>query len=350
MTKVDYFTYTNFQAYASGRGKKESSLSVSHADLLRHSISMGRYTGHPISFFGWLSYYSTIAAALKSRHGHYQISPFYEKEETSFKAGISFRLGMLAAYIVSEQVYGAVPLYHLNDRLLNVYPQGGVHPDFFAPTSKYGSMLVEAKGTALSRVASGKVGHAVNQLNAIRTVSYNSQPPAPPATRRVICSSFSRNGNDTYLEYHDVDPVADGDIELSFDINEATTLYYWPWMQILSSSSSGIHQECTYNGLKYKVCDLMPGAKVGIEEGLFRVLFQKDGKPSKTVRYNDVREKLESIAISPLQNNQLKRAGEARGLAVSQGLDGVLVELSLTSSLSTPFNNQFQFENLGVRL
>lgn len=349
MAKVVRFSYNGLRDYISGQGAQEPSPPVNHATLFRHSISMGQYAGCSTSFYGLLSNYSTVMAALKRSHGHYQISPFYVGEETSFKAGISFKLGMVAASIVSEQVYGAPHLFHLNDCCLKVHPQGGAHPDFFAPASQYGSMLVEAKGTILPRVPPRRVSHAVNQLNAVKTITYGSEPPTPPAIRRVICSSFSHKGHETHLEFHDIDPDEEGRVELSFDIDEAITQHYWPWVQILSYSYLDLHQRYTSNGLSYRVCDFTLGIKVGIEEELCGVLFQKNGEPNETVRYDAVKKKLGSTAIRSLLNKRVERTARVHDMSISQGLDGILVEMPSDGDLTMVFGNEIQFEDLKPR-
>lgn len=322
MAKVRYEIYASVNDYENNSSFSSAALSVSYSDLVRHSLTMGHYLGHSVSLLGRLSYLCTIFASLERDRGRYRAQPFYSNAESSFKNDISFKLGMLAARIVSEKVYKAPLLLHLTDPRLSVSPPGTSRPDYFAPDN---NMLVEAKGTVQNRVSPSKVKDAKGQLETIRSVTYKSNQPVFPKTRRVVCSCFADSGR---LTYCDIDPIETGDIDISFDINRATYLYYSDWIRLLSTHSTNIERakKKTYRGIVYTTFNLSPLLKVGIQEGLFDLFSSESIQPEKSIEYRNVQNIVGEIKVR-LADLPHRKDGRNE-LSISQGLDGLLVETS----------------------
>lgn len=322
MAKVSYRAYASIKDYENDNSLSIASLSVSYPDLARHSLTMGHYLGHPVSLLGRLSYLCTIFASLERNRGRYRARPFYSNAEPSFKTDISFKLGMLAARIVSEKVYKTSLLLHLTDPRLSISPHNASRPDYFAPEN---NMLIEAKGTVLNRVSLSKAKKAKRQLQTIGSVTYESNQPVFPKVRKVICSCFA---DSDCLTYCDIDPVETGDTDISFDINRATYLYYSDWIRLLSTHSTNIEKakKETYCGITYTTFNLSPLLKVGIQERLFDLLSSESIQPEKSIEYRSVQNIVGEIKVKLADLPHTKDIRNES--SISQGLDGLLVETS----------------------
>ena len=330
VAEIRYIAYANSTEYRNGTNGAEKPILLDWGDLARYSLNMGDYTGHLVSFFGWLSYFSPIAAALMQDQGYYRASQFYISEEPSFKSVLSFKLGMLAARIVSEEIYEFPHLIHMTDKRLSVTPSNTYHPDYCALQNNQKCMLFEAKGTGSERIPPSKIDHAQTQLKTIRTVTYDGNLPVSPQERRVICSCFSNSGD---LTYYDIDPIGQGTIDLSFDIDRAMYLYYFNWIQLLlQNASNGTKQE-EHRGISYEMFDIAPFIRCGVQKDLFELLSSKSMQTKECIEYHKIQEALESIP-NKLEKSVQRERGEGK-LSVSQGLDGLLVEVPYSANQMT---------------
>lgn len=328
MPIVDVTYYSNSADYSNEPNVgavRPASLSVTLADLARYSVANGSFAGRPLSPKGQAFYWDLVRMALEQRGCSFLASADYLDAEPSFKAAISFYLGMIAACAVAEKVYG-IPtgqrwgsslrrLFHLGDRAyVDHAPRDGEHPDFIG-VDAHGTpvMLLEAKGTVGSWVSNGTVEKAKDrQLGVVKSITVNGvRANMDNVARHVITSSFAKDSSGNHvLRYCDIDPEPDekAGVAMALDLDAAMASYYSNVIWILDSSGTG--QE-VLGGRRYRTADVS-GTTVGLQEDVFNALGDSGDGQFETV--------MRLMAES-------REAARGFDSALSVGPDGIMVRL-----------------------
>lgn len=234
MTDILLKIYNNYMGFVRNFPIYNTKIRTTKKDMFRYAVLVGGFSNYTVSASGKTFYHSMVNMALQPNGGFYTIGSDYKNAEQSIKTSLSFFMGMFAAEIVAEKVYGIRNLYHLTDPVIisvkstRTSTQTRRRPDFFGTDIGGQGFLFEAKGTAAARPANSTVLAAKNQLSAVDVVKAQAYGASrtfsgSAINRYVVASSFGKNG---WLTYHCVDPGQEGDGEIVVDMDKAAVLRY----------------------------------------------------------------------------------------------------------------------------
>mgnify|MGYP000866343396 CR=1 FL=1 len=267
MATIDYFYYTDYNAFKKKKITENKTPVVSWHELVGYSLSLGLYNGHRDSGHFRLHYSTLPFLLLGENSGKYVISDTYKNAESSFKASYSFLLGMLATKIIANRKYHITHLYHLTDDIVEYIPTGEKHPDFVGEENPTTAHLFEAKGFSES-CKKGKIKNGKEQLNAINKVTRIGHPGIYDLKKSVISSSFPKE----IWTIDDIDPSESGDVTLFLDFDKAMFLYYRTIMELLLHAPS--RSERTFSGTPFVCAKVTDELCVGLHKGCYD-FFQK---------------------------------------------------------------------------
>lgn len=270
MATADYFYYDTFNAFETRNNTRNELLVISRFELISNSLSLGFYNRYRGTSISYLLYCATLPFVLLNKNaGKYIISDIYKNAESSFKNSYSFYLGMLSAKIVANRKYHIRHLFHLTDDIVEYFPTGSLHPDFFGEETPIIAHLFEAKGTSSTR-GNCDVTQAKRQLETIHEVRRIDRPDNYDKIKKsIITSSFQK---ERFWTIDDIDPSESGDVTLFLDFDKAMFLYYRTIMELLLHAPSRC--ERTFSGTPFVCTKVTDELCVGLHKGCYD-FFQK---------------------------------------------------------------------------
>ncbi|MDD7369422.1 MAG: hypothetical protein PUG40_05325 [Berryella intestinalis] len=338
--QVCVYQYNSEIDYAKRKAADAQDISLSIADIIRYSVANASFKGRAgKSLGGFLFYAAPVIAALepaKNARDRFGMSGIYEFAEGSFKASISFQLGMVAAHAVFEKLLsgnrgGCLLLHGKDSNSVKIYSDSEESPDFVGVDIHGPYALLEAKGSSKARVGCDKVDHAKEQLD-IDGIVYSSgmstrYVPSAQLSKHVVTSAFEplSQRKDKILYFSDIDPKGEGDSVIHLDMQKAIANYYATVMNALRSDEYTVDSE-EVCGFEYKIIRLGTRTKIGLMERLYQPLLDISHNLGGYVRESSVEELFGLLREYGPRASEL-RSEDAGERNLSLGPDGLLVEI-----------------------
>ena len=180
IVSVRRFTSLSDYQRHNGRGGVQVDVDCSVPDLARYSLYNGSYAGHVIRSSSGRRFYRSIprfALAYDRALDSYVMRDDYRFAESSYKATVSFFLGMIGVRVVFEKLMGGSKpgrfLLHAGNRKQFVLKTSGMQkPDFIAVDENGDPYaLFEGKGSSDSGVKSYQIEHGKEQVEDVLSVT-----------------------------------------------------------------------------------------------------------------------------------------------------------------------------------
>ena len=103
--KVSYDYFNNKRDYPKWPDyRRKCHLDISKRDFLKYAILNGRYNNNIMSGTAQTFYSSICQMAVKKDRGFWTLSDDYKYAEDTYKAAISFAMGMLATRVIANKI------------------------------------------------------------------------------------------------------------------------------------------------------------------------------------------------------------------------------------------------------
>ena len=311
-----------------------SSISCTDKDFIRYLINLGAFSNTKLSFNGMKFYFSLVKMAIEEKNGIFEISDDYFNAEATIKTAISYFIGSMAAYAIAEKEYNVPFLFHLKDPVIkNITRYKGYNnksPDFFGFKNfdVHTPILIEAKGTYRSNLATSTVFKAKAQVNAIKSIDFrNSLRKITKFDRHVVGAYFENRE----LNICDIDPEDTGTITYKFD-NDFEILMYYKNIMFLILFNYKDSKTITMNNNNYIFVEF-EGYKLGLNSFIFGTLkeyFRIDESEKLFINFMDLKYRNETNLFKSIFNfsyevyysyeNYLHKDS-----SISLGRDGIIV-------------------------
>ena len=347
IVSVRRFTSLSGYQHYNGRGGVQVDVDCSVADLVRYSLHNGSYAGHVVRSRTGRSFYRSIprfALAYDRALNTYVMRDDYRFAESSYKATVSFFLGMIGVRVVYEKLMGGSRpgsfLFHAgNRRQFVLRSRSGMKPDFIAVDENGDPCaLFEGKGSSDSGVKSYQIEHGKEQVEGVSSITLRGAHGVPGKMKRgtdlrkhVVASGFSsRSGvRGGVWSLYDVDPNGEGMGDLLVDFDGAVFDYYAPIVSILSVGSGDVVK---VNGVNCELVKAEDGVVIGLVQGLRDVICEiVDKKANHETKYQDVCERVSdgcARRVAEYLNGLDGIVSENGDGRVSMGADGIVVMVS----------------------
>lgn len=349
MPIVSVRRFTSLSAYQhhNGRGGVRMDVDCSVADLVRYSLHNGSYGGHTIHSRTGRSFYRSIprfALAYDRTLDTYVMRDDYRFAESSYKAAVSFFLGMIGVRVVFEKLMGGSKpgrfLLHAGNRKQFVLKSrsGRLKPDFIAVDENGDPYaLFEGKGSSDSGVKSHQIEHGKKQVEDVLSVTLKGahgmsgvMKQGVDLEKHVVASGFLDHpgvGGGVWGLY-DVDPNGEGMGDLVVDFDGAVYDYYAPVVSVLSERGEAV----AVNGVDCELVEVEEGVSIGLVRGLRDVICEiadKKADPKMSHKYIYEREG-DGCAqrVAKYLNGLDGIVSECVDERVSMGGDGIVVMVS----------------------
>lgn len=342
-----FSSLSDYQRY-NGRGGVQVDVDCSVADLVRYSLHNGSYGGHIIWSRTGRSFYRSIprfALAYDRTLDTYVMRDDYRFAESSYKATVSFFLGMIGVRVVYEKLMGGSKpgsfLFHAgnNKQFLLKSRSGMQKPDFIAVDENGDPYaLFEGKGSSDSGVKSYQIERGKEQVEGVSSITLKGARGVSGKVKRgvdlkkhVVASGFSnrpgvRGG---VWSLFDVDPNGEGVGDLLVDFDGAVFDYYAPIVSILSTGSGDVVK---VNGVNCELVKAEDGVVIGLVQGLRDVICEiVDKKANPETKYQYICERMSdgcARRVAKYLNGLDGIVSENRDKHVSMGADGIVVMVS----------------------
>lgn len=311
-----------------------SSISCTDKDFKRYLIRLGAFSNTKLSSNGMKFYFSLVKMAIIEKNGTFEITDDYFNAETSIKMAISYFIGSMTAYAIAEKVYKVPFLFHLKDPVIkNITRYNGYNnksPDFFGfkNSNFLTPILIEAKGTYRSNLATSTVFKAKTQVNAIKSIDFRNSLRSITKFDRHVVGAYFKNRE---LNICDIDPEDTGIITYEFDEDFEILMYYKNIMFLILFNYEN-SKTITINNNNYIFVEF-EGYKIGLNTFIFGTLekyFRKDEYEKPYINFVDLKYKNETNLFETIFNysseiynsyeNHLKEDS-----SISIGGDGIIV-------------------------
>lgn len=330
-----------------GHGGVQVDVDCSVADLVRYSLHNGSYAGHVIRSRSGRRFYQSIprfALAYDCALGSYVMRDDYRFAESSYKAAVSFFLGMIGVRVVFEKLMdgsrSGTFLFHAGNRKQFVLKSrsGRQKPDFIAVDENGDPYaLFEGKGSSDSGVKSYQIEHGKEQVEDVSSVTLKGARGVPEIKRKgvdldkhVVASGFSSRsgaGGGVWCLY-DVDPNGEGMGDLVVDFDGAAYDYYAPIVSVLSEGGDVV----TVNGVNCELVKVEEGVAIGLVQGLRDAICEiVDAKANPNTRNKYIFEGVSdgcAWRVAEYLKGLDRIASENVDEHVSMGGDGIVVMVS----------------------
>ena len=349
MPIVSVRRFTSLSAYQhhNGRGGVQVDVDCSVADLARYSLHNGSYAGHVIRSRSGRRFYRSIprfALAYDSALDSYVMRDDYRFAESSYKATVSFFLGMIAVRVVFEKLMGGSKpgrflLHAGNRKQFALKSRSGMQkPDFIAVDENGDPYaLFEGKGSSDSGVKSYQIEHGKKQVEDVLSVTLKGtggmsgvMKQGVDLEKHVVASGFlDRPGfGGNVWGLFDVDPNGEGMGDLVVDFDGAVYDYYAPVVSVLSEGGEAV----VVNGVDCELVEVEEGVSIGLVRGLRDVICEivdKKSDPKMSHKYIFEREG-DGCArrVAEYLNGLDGIVSECVDERVSMGGDGIVVMVS----------------------
>lgn len=342
-----FASFSDYERH-NGRGGLQVNVECSVADLARYSLHNGSYAGHIIRSRSGRMFYRSIprfALAYDCALDSYVMRDDYRFAESSYKAAVSFFLGMIGVRVVFEKLMGGSKpgrfLFHAGNRKQFVLKSrsGMQKPDFIAVDENGDPYaLFEGKGSSDSGLKTHQIEHGKEQVEDVFSVMLNGACGVPGKIKQgvdlkkhVVASCFSSHSGigGSVWSLCDVDPSGEGLGDLVVDFDGAVYDHYAPIVSILADEDVDI---VTVNGVECELVKVEDGVAIGLVQGLRDVICEiADKKANPKTRDKYIFEGV-SDGCAWRAAEYLKSldgiAGENMGKRVSMGGDGIVVMVS----------------------
>ena len=332
IVSVRRFTSLSDYQHHNGRGGVRMDVDCSVADLARYSLHNGSFARHVIRSRSGRRFYRSIprfALAYDSALDSYVMRDDYRFAEGSYKAAVSFFLGMIGVRVVFEKLMdGSKPgrlLLHAgnSDQFVLTSQSGRQRPDFIAVDENgHPYALFEGKGSSDGGVKRRQIEHGKEQVEGVSSVRLKGAGVVKKGVdleKHVVASGFLARSGGVWNLY-DVDPNGEGMDDLEVDFDGAVHDYYAPVVSVLSEESETVE----VNGVDCELVKVEEGVSIGLVRGLCDLICDKtmhkntiegvsDGYAWRVVKY------LKGLDIN---------VGESVDERVSMGGDGIVVVVS----------------------
>lgn len=240
--KVSYDYFNNKRDYPKWPDyRRKCHLDISKRDFLKYAILNGRYNNNIMSGTAQTFYSSICQMAVKKDRRFWTLSDDYKYAEDTYKAAISFAMGMLATRVIANKIYNVSRLYHFKEKRFKANPKKSkLSPDWFGVDQQMHPFLFESKGTVKKKIALQTINHAANQLSNVRIITdISSNKQYCITNKHIICSCFDLCNNvDKVWCIHDIDPIDPIESEedkFYINIDEECFLYYDAFIKYVES-------------------------------------------------------------------------------------------------------------------
>lgn len=308
-------------------------------------VAMG---GHIIRSRTGRSFYRSIprfALAYDRTLDTYVMRDDYRFAESSYKATVSFFLGMIGVRVVYEKLMGGSKpgsfLFHAgnNKQFLLKSRSGMQKPDFIAVDENADPYaLFEGKGSSDSGVKSYQIERGKEQVEGVSSITLKGARGVSGKVKRgvdlkkhVVASGFSnRSGvRGGVWSLFDVDPNGEGVGDLLVDFDGAVFDYYAPIVSILSTGSGDVVK---VNGVNCELVKAEDGVVIGLVQGLRDVICEiVDKKANPETKYQYICERMSdgcARRVAKYLNGLDGIVSENGDKHVSMGADGIVVMVS----------------------
>lgn len=237
--KVSYDYFNNKRDYPKWPDyRRKCHLDISKRDFLKYAILNGRYNNNIMSGTAQTFYSSICQMAVKKDRGFWTLSDDYKYAEDTYKAAISFAMGMLATRVIANKIYKVSRLYHFKEKRFEAgHEKSRLSPDWFGVDQQMHPFLFESKGTVKKKIALQTINHAANQLSNVRIIADTlSNKQYCITNKHIICSCFDLCNNvDKVWCIHDIDPIESEEDKFYINIDEECFLYYDAFIKYVES-------------------------------------------------------------------------------------------------------------------
>lgn len=202
-----FATLSDYQQHNGGGGVQIDVVDCSRADLKRYSLQNGSFDGHVIHSRSGKRFYQSIprfALAYDPALNSYVMTDDYRYAEPSYKAAVSFYLGMIGVRVVFEKLMGGSKLgrilLHAGNRKQFVLKSrsGRQKPDFIALDENGDPYaLFEGKGSSDGGVKRHQIERGKDQVEDVFSVTLSGACGMPGVMkqgvdleRHVVASGF----------------------------------------------------------------------------------------------------------------------------------------------------------------
>ena len=346
IVSVRRFTSLSDYQRHNGRGGVQVDVDCSVPDLARYSLYNGSYAGHVIRSSSGRRFYRSIprfALAYDRALDSYVMRDDYRFAESSYKATVSFFLGMIGVRVVFEKLMGGSKpgrfLLHAGNRKQFVLKTSGMQkPDFIAVDENGDPYaLFEGKGSSDSGVKSYQIEHGKEQVEDVLSVTLTGargvsgvMKQGVDLERHVVASGFlNRPGvRGGIWGLYDVDPSGEGMGDLVVDFDGAVYDYYAPVVSVLSEGG----EDVVVNGVNCELVKVEEGVSIGLVRGLRDVICEiADKKANPKMGHKYIFEGVGdgcARRVAEYLNGLDAIAGGSVDERVSMGGDGIVVMVS----------------------
>lgn len=347
IVSVRRFTSLSDYQHHNGRGGVRMDVNCSVADLARYSLHNGSFARHVIRSRSGRRFYRSIprfALAYDSALDSYVMRDDYRFAESSYKAAVSFFLGMIGVRVVFEKLMGGSKpgrfLLHAGNRKQFVLKSrsGRQKPDFIAVDENGDPYaLFEGKGSSDSGVKSSQIEHGKDQVEDVFSVTLRGAhgksgvvKQGPDLEKHIVASGFlNRPGVGRGIwGLYDVDPNGEGMGDLVVDFDGAVYDYYAPVVSVLSEGVETV----AVNGVECELVKVEEGVSIGLVQGLRDVICEiADKKANPKMMHKHILERVSdgcARRVAERLNGLDTIVGESVDERVSMGGDGIVVMVS----------------------
>ena len=331
---VNVSFYMSVNDFKNNKLNNNSSINCTDKDFIRYLINLGAFSNARLSFNGIKFYFSIVKMAIKEKNGIFEITDDYYNAEATIKTAISYFIGSMTAYAIAEKVHKVPLLFHLKDPIIkNITRYKGYNnksPDYFGLKDFDFStpILIEAKGTYRSNLATSTAFKAKDQVNAIRSIDFtNSLIKITNFDRHVVGAYFKKRE----LNICDIDPSDTGSITYIFDAESEILMYYKNIMFLILFKYNS-SKTITLNNNKYIIVEF-EGYNIGLNCFIFDILkeyFIIDESEKFYINFKDLRYKNETDLFETVFNysSEIYNSYEnhlQEDSSISLGRDGIIV-------------------------